>query len=267
MITSEDIVPIRVTDADINQWQLDRIAKHTLNTWQPNRLDADRAADTRIGKVAEHALEVFLHQHSVGHLSWDAIRMDNFETHAPVDGFLMRLETLARLDVNTFTQKAHAAILSSHFPAEFRDEWETEGVYRYEIKSTRIAKRLQRPDASFDREKVLSDDFLVYPNIRYGNLTPTLRQQLLQQTAKEQVQSLTPRTLFRAYVDTQGSEYTVYLIGYIPRDDFFASSSFTVKNMPQPGKSEYAIYNAVKLEHGFPMSGVVQNLGTGIPSS
>lgn len=264
MIAPEDIIPIYVTDADINQWQLDRIVSHTVNTWQPDRPNAERAADAKIGKVAELALELYLQQHGVGYLSWDGIRMDNFETHAPVDGFLMTLETLGHLDVRTFTAQAHAAIVSTRLSTDFRNEWEARGVYSYEIKATRITGRLRHPDASFDGEKVLSDDFLVYPSIRYENLTPALRQQLLQQSAKEQVQSLTPRTLLRAYVDSVGSEHTVHLIGYIPRDGFFTSPSFTVKNMPQPGKSEYAIYYAVRLEHGFPMSGIVQNLGTGI---
>ena len=260
MLTAKDIDVVDVEAAHIDKDHLHRITETTVNTWQPDRQVDELRADTAIGKVAEAALTSYLQQNGIGHLPWDDVRSDNFQSHAPVDGFIMRSATLQTLTLHGFATEANAAIDSAHFTQHFRDLWEHNGVFGYEVKSTRIADRHRAPDGSVDADMVLGDDFLLYPSVRHGSLTDRLRGQLLQQAERDAIATQTPRILFRAYVEGKTAPYRVHLIGYIPRDQFFASPHFTVKEMPQRGKSERAIYYAVPLRCGFPMSGIVKKL-------
>jgi len=66
----------------------------------------------------------------------------------------------------------------------------------------------------------------------------------------------TPYFLVRAYVEKARNDFDVHLIGYITREHFFDSKYLTVKSMPKVGKSERAIYYALQLKHGYPLSAI-----------
>jgi len=230
------------------------IARNTANTWQPQRSQREKFNDTQVGKLAEDALACYLAKSNIAYRSWDDVRTDNFQQHAPLDGFIARANATHILHHPRFTAAANDAQQQTHFDLSFVEKCEQHGLYGVEVKSTRISPRHRNSEGKVDVERILNDDFLLYPKIRYGQLTTTLRQTLLMPENLTMTAQRTPFFLIRIYLE-QLSEttYRAYLMGYLTRKQFFISPRLTVKSMPRRGKSERAIYYAVPLRAGRPV--------------
>lgn len=232
----------------------DTIATHTANTWQPRRSSAEKTRDTRVGKLAEDALALYLHNVGIAYRSWDDIRTDGFRQHAPLDGFIARSDAVHILHHARFTAAANKAQQQTCFELEFVEKCENYGLYGVEVKSTRIRPRHRDRAGRVDVQRILRDDFLQYPEVRSGHLDNGLRRKLLTPACLERIAQRTPFFLIRVYIEQLSiSTYRAYLIGYLTRDQFFTSPQLTVKSMPRAGKSERAIYYAVSLQQGMPM--------------
>lgn len=76
-------------NSELDRTQIERIVTHTHNTWQHDRPVAEIRANTIQGKKAEIVIEKLLAENSAArYLSYDKLRNDNFEMHAPFDGLI-----------------------------------------------------------------------------------------------------------------------------------------------------------------------------------
>lgn len=257
MISPSDIITVSIPLQNANSEPLRQISANTSNTWQPARSQQEIQADTQIGKIAEAALQKYLTEQGVAYLSWDEIRTDNYRNHAPVDGFFMHPHTRANLELSTFIRDATAAQNPIYFTPAFRDRWEKVGVYGCEVKSTRVTDRL-RHNGQVSYKAILGDDFLQYPSsTRMGTITSELRRILKQPAELQQSVAKSPQIFVRIYVEQRNSVCHAYIVGAISRGRFFESNQITIKPMRQPGKSDLAIYYAVPLCEGEPITTVV----------
>jgi hypothetical protein len=263
MITPDQIVTVELAGAGMENRVAAQfaaqLAAHTANTWQPGRDGAHKLADTQVGKLAECAFERWAGQAGLACRSWDDLRDDGYRRHAPLDGFVA-LEALAGLVCGEpFARAARVAhaqasgTSQAHFPRGFLREWEQRGICGYEVKATRVGQRHREggaADGAVSFARLLGDDFLVYPVVRAGVLDETLRARLMRCDTIAAALGRTPALLVRAYVEQRESGARVHLVGCISRGAFFASAQLKVKTMPQPNKSERAIYYAVPLRCG-----------------
>ena len=73
----------------LNMEEIDKIVEHTHNTWQKNRSIDELRKNTIQGKRAEYVVENLLHNKSqYRYKSYDSIREDKYEKHAPFDGII-----------------------------------------------------------------------------------------------------------------------------------------------------------------------------------
>lgn len=230
----------------------ERIAAHTANTWQPTRSEQEKQRDTQLGKLAELALERYLARVGVPYRSWDNLRADNFREHAPLDGFLAHPSAAERLFSERFAKAAQTRQEKAHFRPGFQQQCEQRQLFGVEVKATRVRERHLHKGV-VDPERILADDFLVYPPQRHGLLTPELRTELASEASIARTIARTPYFLVRVYIERSATVSRAYLVGYATRTDFFGSPLLTVKSMPRAGKSEAAIYYALGLRQGQPM--------------
>ncbi|MCS7062108.1 MAG: hypothetical protein RMN25_13220 [Anaerolineae bacterium] len=260
MIKPEHIVAIDVAPAELDVAQTRRLAMHTANTWQADRSLEERLRDTMVGKAAELAWQQYLTRQAIAYRIWDDIRQDGGVHHAPVDGFIARADEAEFLAGDMFARIAREWQEGAQFRRGFLAACERRGIFGFEVKSTRIAPR-HVIDGQINYAAILDDDFLVYPLLRAGLLDEVTRQELNNRAQRAAAAERTPYILVRAYIDMHCSTYRVYLIGYITRTQFFQSDQLRVTAMPQPNKSERAIYYAVPLRLGQPLSALRQALG------
>ncbi len=77
---------------DKDDYPVKLLSKNTQNTWQKDRKNNEKRADTNIGKLAENIFEQYLEKQirSLRFFSYDSFRKDNFRKHAPFDGIILR---------------------------------------------------------------------------------------------------------------------------------------------------------------------------------
>lgn len=255
MITASDISTrtVQLTAQDLRIVKL--IAQHTKNTWQRDRDLGEIELDTAFGKLAERALMEFMAENGIRYVDWDDIRKDNYRRHTALDGFMARAQATVDLSGNSFADRVYAGLDGAYLATTLRDKLEREGVASYEVKSTRIAGRLMNSEGRADRQAILGDDFLAYPVQREGQLTAQLQQQFLAGASRTVAEQRSPLVLVRVYMKPPKDltdRVAAGLIGWIDRHSFYTNC--TVKTMSQPGKSERAIYYAVPIRTGRPMS-------------
>ena len=263
MITPDHIIALDIDPSELDGAQARRLAVHTANTWQPNRSPDDKLRDTLIGKVAELAWQRYLQRESIVCRTWDELRDDGGRDHAPIDGFIAQPGATELLAGDLFAGTARRCQDGAHFRPAFFPACERRGIFGFEVKSTRVGPRHRagRAGRPVNYDAILADDFLVYPLVRAGVLDKAASRELMNPDHQACVAGRTPYLLVRAYVDRVDAHYRVYLVGYMTRPGFFQSDRLRVTTMPQPNKSERAIYYAVPLRLGQGLSNLRQALG------
>ena len=255
MITVSDVITtnVKLNDRDLEVIEL--IAQHTKNTWQKNRPMDEIRRDTAFGKLAERSFINYLETKDIPHADWDDLRQDNYQSHTSLDGFIAHPESTINLQSDEFASRVNNELEGAYLSVHLRDELELEGVWSYEVKSTRIVGRLKLNQNTVNMDAILNDDFLAYPTIRSGVLDERLRARLLKDQSKENAKEKSPLIFVRVYMTPPTlltDPVEARLIGWIDRGSFYANCM--VKTMPQRGKSEAAIYYAVPIRRGRPMS-------------
>ena len=133
---------------------VEQIADHTEETWQPDRRDEERGSNTRQGKVAEEIVEQFFtlfFENKIAMKSYDDIRNDDFEKHAPFDFLIWKKGTI---DIEPIVSSIQRDI--DNTPNKFvrlseytRRLCKDANVKIAEVKSTQIREDLKR-DSGFN---------------------------------------------------------------------------------------------------------------------
>lgn len=266
------------------------LTKNTMNTWQPNRTFAEKRRDTEQGKKAENVFERYAQDVlSIKYISYDELRCDAFEKHAPCDGFILSQDTTesvlnelkTRLKEDTKNSLGYYVALSRSTKLFLKQE----NIGVVEIKSTKISNK-KKAAASFSNYKDHSgvkrlvdeirsnDDYLTYPHLirsttdldslidyttRYINyliiegIIPKDLSPVEQYKlfVEFERQEALPDYLVRIYVDEKAN--VAIIIGFIDKSHFY-DNGLKVKRMPKTGKSEQAIYLSQNLSKGYCIS-------------
>lgn len=126
---------------EIDMEQVELIVEHTHNTWQANRPKEEIRENTIQGKKAELVIEKILTENSKARfISYDTIRADKFEKHAPFDGLIYQADmddSSIKEAVNRINNDVAQSVGDSGLIAEnTRKYLEDQGIYTIEIKSS-----------------------------------------------------------------------------------------------------------------------------------
>lgn len=176
-------------NSELDRTQIERIVTHTHNTWQHDRPVAEIRANTIQGKKAEIVIEKLLAENSAArYLSYDKLRNDNFEMHAPFDGLIYNCST-GKNRLNEVVRTINNDVKNSvgdtgMLKPETREFLEDNGFYTIEIKSSllqnprdyRNMTHKNRTDRTREDYICLCDhikefyDFFVYPHYCRDNI-------------------------------------------------------------------------------------------------
>ncbi len=260
---------------------VNQIAENTDNTWQQNREKQETVDNTEQGKIAERMVEVFIEQEfgqTLEICSYDSIRCDNLEKHAPFDFLIWERGTTDIEPVVVSIQNDIRAATGRNVRiSEYtRRLCKTNGIKIVEVKSTKIGER-HIEGAGFngdyeDDESVAAlvdriiqdDDFLCYPaykrreeridysiedycnEVRANNTWLTafsgteLRDRIVAHECSKQLCDL----FVRVYIDEIAQKG--FIIGWIRKEELY-SGDVQFKRMIKRDKSECALYWAKRL--------------------
>lgn len=260
MLKTEEIKEIDLTNLKIIE--IDNIVENTINTWQKERTEKEKALDTSLGKLAEVSFEFYLKNNlkNVDFLSYDNIRTDEFLKHAPFD-FLLFNKNINKVLLQTFINKITEEVKNNKFGKisdELKLNLSKNKIYITEMKSTRINVARHYKDNKICLNNILLDDFLEYP--KYLRISEdnkikdfdTYSKYVFDKYKinKEKLLNLEFANLkhiyIRCYIDEL--ENKAYLIGYLTKDVF--RKTFNIKQMKKQGKSEFALYLFSNLKEG-----------------
>lgn len=290
-VLREHMVCAHYQPQQIDRNIVNRIVQHTAETWQPDRAAAERGSNTEQGKIAEEMVEQFLRSHFEGKLSilaYDEIRNDDFQKHAPFDFLIWKtgtadMEPIVAAVRRDITNSLDEAVrLSEHT----RQLCQAANVKIAEIKSTKIRESLKEA-AGFrgdytDEASVTrllrtirnTDDVFCYPHYKrseaaeysqgdYCNMVkarePSLgeyRGELLKSKVMEtEAEKQCCDIFIRVYLDLQANRG--FVIGWMQKEVLLDDKA-CFKRMPQPGKSEKALYFAKKLSQTEGMDQIIR---------
>lgn len=169
---------IDYADVDLfNRKEVLNLSDHTANTWQAKRSHAEKIKDTYLGKIAENAVITAFHYFGIdNYISYDEIRIDDFEEHAPFDGVFCKSIS------NDVIQLIYKSILKdgAKLSEEVRTYLRNNKIITCEVKSTRLTDKYKNKvgfkgyedndslEHLFDYLDSL--DYITYPYFtRYGN--------------------------------------------------------------------------------------------------
>jgi len=264
----EDTIVFEKIDLNIiNQLGTKTIAKHTKNTWQPNRKPREIIQDTRQGKIAEYYVDYYLNKIlKLNYLPYDYFRKDNFKKHAPFDGVL--IQNTDDTIINKFKNKINEEINNSRkagtISKELHEQMIENHLYTVEIKSTNVANcKLEFSSCSNEDEylkKIIlfikeKHDYLEYPHLCRSSNSISNINDYFNEFYKDKCTNINEIKKFeipfmkyfyiRVYVDFKDKR--VFIIGFIPRDKFFENGPM-IKKMVRKNKSENAIYFAKNIK-------------------
>lgn len=251
--------------------EVNNIAVHTVNTWQYGRSDAEKLADTKIGKFAEDVVITILDKLNIdGYYSYDSFRTDNFKSHAPFDGILSKNLSQQLVDLINDSVKNEGSRLS----IDTREAIRKSNAHTVEIKSTRLAVKYKARAGftSYNDEKSIQNlinhlmglDFLNYPYYtRYGDMSYEKYCMFVEQRIKSglgldalkvkvrELELLHSTDIFiRVFMDEDNQKAIV--MGWIDRNRFFTPPE--THKLILPGKSEVPLYFVKALRFGYPLS-------------
>lgn len=260
---------------ELDMAEIENIVAHTHNTWQHDRPVSEIRQNTIQGKRAEIVIERILKEKSEWrYLSYDSLRRDHFEKHAPFDGVILNAsmnqnllaDAIARINEDVLNSVGDSGTIRT----ETRDFLEDHGVYTVEIKSSllqnpRDYRKMQH------KEKVLRTDedyialcqyikgfydYFVYPHYCRDNenitsfyeyttyvrrLNPDLvtgksEREFLQNLMETEYKNAC-NIYTRVFFDVLSNE--IIIPGYITKARFFEEPR--IMKMPSP-KSKNALY-------------------------
>lgn len=275
-----------IVSADYGQDRLDdtvvtQIIDHTKNTWQPGRSKDEKGQDTKQGKIAEEIVEQFLTQFLSDCIclkSYDDIRNDGYEKHAPFDFLIWekgtadisRIEASIRNDISNTTNKF---VKLSQYT---RKLCEASNVKTVEVKSTKIRddiKRAAKFNENYDDHKEVlkliheikrKDDIFCYPHFKRSDLSENYSISDYCNFVKHREYSLSKYTgetlrkkvidlevlhqccdvFIRVYIDPLAPRG--FVIGWLQKERLL-DYDVCFKKMKQKNKSEQALYFAKNL--------------------
>ena len=117
---------------------INNLVSNTANTWQVNRSEQEKKADTELGKFAENSVISALEYLGIyKYHSYDSFRTDNFKYHAPFDGLLCNNLNSELVDLINTSVKEDGNKLNSTIRGKIRNM----NALTVEVKSTRLAKK------------------------------------------------------------------------------------------------------------------------------
>jgi len=256
-----------------NNDSTEKIAANTVNTWQPNRSEKDKMADTSLGKIAEIIFEKYINQFSIVYLSYDDFRKNNFEKHAPFDGLLFSNKKLEN-DIKNYTDIINEEVALSDYGKVSIGLLSTltkNKLYTVEVKSTRITER-HKKNGEVDLAIIKRDDFLTYPSAirksyKYYNLS-SYADLLIQNgkinipygadkvsIARQYEKQFMTDFYIRVYIDENVK--TGFIMGFITKDIFIENA--VLKRMYQKNKSELPLYLATPISNGKSVDNLINN--------
>lgn len=168
-----------IPDGECLNWdEIQKIAGHTVNTWQQDRGNEERYNNTVQGKLAEYALEQYLEQQtSIRYLSYDKFRKDDFKKHAPFDGLIFSIKQKREI-LNQCTKEINIEVYNNaagQISERMRERLEAHGVFTVEIKSSQLrdkdyrgVQHLEHPRTTEDYKNIIENikkwDYFVYPH-------------------------------------------------------------------------------------------------------
>lgn len=268
-------------ESELDQAEIERIVTHTHNTWQHNRSIQEIRKNTIQGKRAELIIENILRENSTFRfLSYDKIRTDDFNKHAPFDGIIYRNDTnvnILRLAIDMINKDVIKSVGDSGLiTVETREYMETNGIYTIEIKSSLLQYPRDYREINGDIGDTRSDDnyrrlceyikrfydYFVYPHFcrdnpkiasfydytKYirntNNLNIRNKQAFVYSLMKQEFDNAC-NIYTRVFFDLKRCE--ILVPGYIVKTRFFEEPR--IKKMRSP-KSQNAIYYMYHMQHG-----------------
>lgn len=287
-----DFVICELTDVDeINMEQVELIVQNTHNTWQPDRSIKEIRDNTIQGKKAELVIEKILAENSrARYTSYDEIRTDKFEKHAPFDGVIYQVNTCENTIQEAIERINNDVSLSAGdsglITGDTRNYLEDHGIYTIEIKSSLLQdprdycsmshKKLEERTQK-DYEDLCTHirefyDFFVYPHycrdnlginrfyeyVKYVQRLPRLNFSTDKQTFLYELMRIefdnACNLYTRVFFDVLSDELVVP--GYVLKGRFFEEPR--IGKMPSP-KSKNAIYYMYHMRFGLPFLEIDQN--------
>ncbi|GEM_PF-816396 len=269
-------------NSELDRTQIERIVTHTHNTWQHDRPVAEIRANTIQGKKAEIVIEKLLAENSAArYLSYDKLRNDNFEMHAPFDGLIYNCST-GKNRLNEVVRTINNDVKNSvgdtgMLKPETREFLEDNGFYTIEIKSSllqnprdyRNMTHKNRTDRTREDYICLCDhikefyDFFVYPHYCRDNINicsfydytvyvrgknPEFRncsiENFIIKLMRDEYRNAC-NIYTRVFFDPLSDE--IIIPGYVVKNRFFEEPR--IQKMPSP-KSRNAIYYMYHMKYG-----------------
>lgn len=268
-LTIDGTIVCKIPDRRALDWEeIQKIAQHTVNTWQQNRAGDETLNNTAQGKMAEYVLEQYLKaETNVRYLSYDRFRADKFEKHAPFDGLLYSADIDSR-DINERINEVNIEVQnnpSGQISEELRERLEDYKIFTLEIKSSQLRNKdyqgvehVRLPRNTDDYRKIIENirkwDYFVYPHYtrrsdsitsfyeyaefvrRQDMFTGVSNQNFLRALILKEFNNASD-IYTRLYFDYKSKE--IFIPGYVRKEDFFHNPK--IGKMPG-GKSGMALY-------------------------
>lgn len=284
-----DVVICAIPENDeLNMVEIENIVEHTHNTWQHDRPISEIRENTIQGKRAEIVIEQILAENSdVRYLSYDKLRRDNFNKHAPFDGVIFNnsindsilKDAIEQINNDVFYSRGDSGTVSM----ETREFLENKGIFTVEIKSSLLQdprdyrkmvhkRKEQRTEEDYNTlcEYIKSFyDYFVYPyycrdsseitsfyeyTAYVRKINPEIangvdKAEFLQNLMKVEFNNAC-NIYTRVFFDVLSDE--IIIPGYITKTRFFEEPR--IMKMPSP-KSKNAIYYMYHMNYG---SGILE---------
>ena len=280
-----DVVICAIPENDeLNMVEIENIVEHTHNTWQHDRPISEIRENTIQGKRAEIVIEQILAENSdVRYLSYDKLRRDNFNKHAPFDGVIVNdsilKDAIEQINNDVFYSRGDSGTVSM----ETREFLENKGIFTVEIKSSLLQdprdyrkmvhkRKEQRTEEDYNTlcEYIKSFyDYFVYPyycrdsseitsfyeyTAYVRKINPEIangvdKAEFLQNLMKVEFNNAC-NIYTRVFFDVLSDE--IIIPGYITKTRFFEEPR--IMKMPSP-KSKNAIYYMYHMNYG---SGILE---------
>ena len=267
MIGENDIIKVKnVNSYASNKAYLKTIVDTTFNTWQKDRDSFTKKSDTKLGKLAENIIEMYIKKNlsNVFYLSYDDFRNNNYKKHAPFDGIVVNKAVGGKV-LKSFIDRINIEITKDKFGKisdKLKQELHNSGIFIVEIKSTRINPKRHYQNGEISYTQLLEDDFLEYPKYlrvdkfgtinnwndylnfcyRYREISRNCDLRCMKSIEESNMRHL----YIRIYIDE--GKNTAYIIGSIWKTAFIQTA--VIKKMIKRDKSEYALYLASNLRNG-----------------
>ena len=254
-----------------------KLTKNTVNTWQSDRTEKEKLENTKQGKWAEKALELYIKEYDdFVYIPYDNFRKDNMEYHAPTDGLLYNKYMVSKEIVESFIQKINNEMLNTSsgkygfLSKKLREEMKNTGVYMVEVKSTQLWPSILTLDEKGAIAQIKkNDDYIIYPKflkstneienfVDYCNwvkendkyMSKYSGEELFQKIIEAEKENSRSDIQIRVYTDSTRNK--VYLIGYVLKNNIIEKRNIKrfKSKIKKKDTSKNALYYALPIREG-----------------